>query len=286
VTRNRIFWIVWAVLAFGVLATWLVWIEGVTPWVKGLRAQLREAEKEHEPADKMFQALRRLRPDLLRQQVPNRQNIVDIWNYIDWLQQEGYAVAEHFHRRSRETLLLPLTAKENPDPSEFEAAFNDRLRSLVGSLPEAWRTGPTAAIILPRYPWLAGPSLPEEGEFEAIRRDLAIRFLILRYLKDYGVTAIHALTIGAPQSGPLAQHIPVTFRVSLPPNQVLPLLESLLELQPGREPDLAIVPRGLVIEKHTGDAAGQSPTVNMEFRFDVLNFPPPVAVSSRPGGKP
>ena len=266
-TRDQVFWAVFALIALCIVSSALFWGGGLRSKVRAEAVKWEELGSDY---TRLYTG---------RRSIPNRDSIEKWRAYKQWVKGQSEQVAAYFERRDNVLEKRLDDASVEPSPGDFKAAYNSRRSAYVRLLTQRekdMRVWNPEDVFL-QYPWSVGQSNPDPSQFRRVRKDLWIRrYFALGVLPRNGVSEVSNLSVSEPLAIPDTEFvaIPVKVTCKVPAPHVTKLLQSLLAVPPGDPEKLFVTMRQMTLTKAPGPG-GKTPTpVTLDFTVDVIDFEP------------
>lgn len=275
-TRDQIFWAAFGAVCVALLGVHFVWGRLV------LGNQIRAERNQWEEHQTLLTLLRTRARD---RRIPNEESVQDWFRYKDWLAEQSDAAADFFRQRNRVLERRLAEGSRDPDPGDFKSNYNDLYRHSMDLVRRRMESGVQIAgadTLFTRYPWMATEALPNPENFRDIRKDIRVRrYFVLSLLFQHGVESISHFSVMPSEVIPVPnaresefRAIPVRVRCTLPAEEVVKLLTSMLRVRESDADKMLVLMREVSISKSPGAGGRRSPPVTLEFLVDVVDFEP------------
>ena len=204
-TRDRIYWLLIALVAAGLAVAFVLY--GL-PVVKGVREERAALED-----------LRRRLDDVLRfrHEVPSREALDERAAYRSWLDLQLKEKVLPFFAASDATLERPLVeGNDAATPSRFKDGYLRRLAEVRGAVQRQSPGLELGRDVFGRYIWAETGTLPDPADFPAIRKDINLRAQLLLLAAAHRARQVKRLDVRAAEPGEEWSTIPVSLGVVLP----------------------------------------------------------------------
>jgi len=263
VTRERIYWLLIAAFAVGLIVLYVIYVYPVQKRVREQRATLADLQQ------------RLAKPAKFRKEVPSRKGLDGREAYRAWLDLEMNDKVAPFFARSDATLDRPLVSDPTRlTPPRFKDGYLRRVAEIRAELNRRVPGIVLGKELFADHEWAETGALPDPADYAAIRQDINIRAQVLDFVAAHKGRQVKKLTVGG--AGPWDRSwrlIPLSFEIVLPAEEVAAFVRSLLNVtwSRGGNRTLCMLPRRIHVARLDNPVGGPG-AVGVEMELDVVDF--------------